>query len=101
MKKPLPSRAEQRRLILDSEAYKSGDSFSKIDAAKICGMSKEAIVPILTTMSEDGQLDIYRGKARGAGGDGITRYKRPPPKLARIPWRTLSNAQLGIEEAVW
>ena len=91
------SREEQRRLILTSAAYLAGDSFTRIEAAKLIGLSLESGANLLTGMANDGLLTkrLVQGR-QGSKAVGTVHYSRPPSKLARVAWRRVSNEAIGI-----
>ncbi len=102
MKKPrdpsIPSRAEQREIVLKSEAYLARESFTRIDASRLLGLTKESAANLLSGMAKDGLLAKRLERARQGGArTGITVYQKPPPMILRKAWRKHSDLALGIQ----
>jgi len=94
------NREEQRKIILSSYEYLSGSSFTRIDGARLLGLTNEGASHMLSTMAEEGLLVRRMVQQRGAKHNGAIHYSKPPTKIARTPWRKLSNRSLGLSEVV-
>jgi len=55
-KEPVPTREEQRAIILSSVHYSSGDEFNRSDIAPLVGMASENCAFLLASMADDGLL---------------------------------------------
>jgi hypothetical protein len=95
-RRDFPGRDEQRQMILRSEAYLSGESFTRIDAAKLLGLSPESGSHLLSSMASEGLLAKRLVHRQGSKASGTIHYSKPPSRLARVAWRTTSNEALGI-----
>lgn len=78
-------------MLRTSELYLSGQPFTATQAAVFFGMQRAPATALLNRMADEGELDIVRTPA-------TNRFSKPMPKLLRIPWRTISNEELGITE---
>lgn len=94
--KNTPSRETQREIILRSAEYLSGDSFTRIDAARLLGLSNESGAHLLSSMAQEGLLKKRLVRAQGSKASGTIRYGRPPSKLLRVKWRRLSDHDIGL-----
>lgn len=94
--KGTPGREEQRAMILSSAEYLSGESFTRTEAAKLLGLSPESGAHLLSSMAEAGLLIKRLIVKQGSKASGVVQYSKPPSKVARIPWRTKSNLEVGI-----
>jgi hypothetical protein len=92
-KEPVPTRDEQRAIILSSVHYSSGDEFNRSDIAPLVGMASENCAFLLASMASDGLL---RKRLVKQGNKQFICYARPMTNLARKKWRKHSNWELNI-----
>ena len=94
-------RAKQREKVLTSEKFLSGDTFTRSDVATLIGMSAVQAHNLLRSMADDGLVSTST-VGTGRNGSPMWIYRKPPPKLSRMPWRTLTNESIGVPEAmIW
>ena len=92
----LPTKEEQRQMILQSDLYKSGEHFNRIDGAKICGLTIEQTADLLTGMAVDGLLRKKRlEQKQGASKKGSMIYSRPPSRFLSMPLRKKTDSEIG------
>jgi len=76
--------------FLNSNLYKSGDTFTRTQVAQDLSIPKTVVREILHTM--EGQL----GKSHGVQNKIIYRKISCSQYWIKKPWRKLTNEQLGI-----
>jgi len=78
----------RRQLILNSQAYKSGERFDSVEAARLLGGSKAQAYDLLMKMVEEKQLNLSCKK--GARGW----FTRRNGDYLKIPWRKHTNFEI-------
>ena len=87
------SREEQKQIILNSEIYKSGAEFSRVEAGELIKVYNEKASYILSSMAREGLLVERKTKK---GGNVYILYSKPPTLALRMAWRQHSDAWVGL-----
>ena len=87
MSRKLVSREEQRKKIIASGLFVSGEKFDVSYAAKILSTTPSNARQILGMMAEEGTVTIHSTNGRPGSGETLVFYKRRPVALIlRKPW---------------
>jgi len=76
--------------IMASSLVEKGDNFSVSDVAALLDVNHSIALRYLTDLADGNKLDCRENKA------GHYVYSRKLPPLLRMPWRKLTNEQVGI-----
>lgn len=94
----IPSRDEQRRIVINSLHYQCGLEFNRNVIAPILGLTAEGAASMLSSMANDGLLSKRHVKQ---GNKQFIQYCKPVSRLARVKWRKFTDKQLGIETCAY